>query len=1495
VAVVDGVGGRLSGVRSISASGNHTCAVMADTTVKCWGGNGSGQLGDGTTTSSPVPVVVGDGSGSPLMGIMAVAAGGGASSTLADAHTCALLADVTLRCWGANGYGQLGIGAAGLDVSTPTAVNGLSGATAIAAGVGYHVCARLLDGSAACWGYNTAGQLGDGTTSGSPAPVATLPLGVTWTSSDSAVAAIDTNGIATAGHEGTAIISAAYGSLSGDTTVSVFIPLNQPPTAGADTATITEDAAPVTIAVLVNDTDPDGDALTIVGVTTPQHGSAVTDGSTMTYTPDPNYYGSDSFDYTISDGHAHTAIGTVLVSIAGVPDAPFARNDFYTISQNTGAVSVLANDIELDGRTMTAVLVSPPATGSVSLNANGTFTYTPTSPVSGPDSFTYKVFDGLLDSNTATVSVNNSCSINWKNAASGLWSDAANWEPGRLPVSADDVCIGADGVYSVVLQGMQSAANVTIGSSSLGVGPTLRLEATDTTPANLTLTGNMSNAGAVLLDSVGVQDAALMLTSGVLNNQPTGVVNVNAGAGGARTISGSLMNQGTVHVAAATIWTGGDLTNISSVTLSERLTTNGATFTQRAGTLNVVGDWSVVGDRFVMNAGVFNFTGGTVSGTVSLRNSRLNSTPTIGSGRFFMSGPSVVTGRILAGQQVVALAGTGNTDLAIAADTNAGVLGLSSAFEDGNATLRIVSSALTNTGTLLVEQGPRSGARTLAGIIDNRMTVNIATDTAFSGGAITNHNSVTISGRLTMDGSSFNQYAGTLELVGDWSLVGYRFVMTSGAFNFGGGLFNGGTVSGRLSLHDSVLNSRPSLGSGQFDLSGTSTLTGRIRAGQQVMGQASAGGTILTAAGLTNEGLLSLSSASENGDATLAITFPLVNTGTLLVEQGPKTGVRTIDGGLLVNQGSVSVTTNATVNNGDLTNEGSVTLNGRLTMNGTTFNQSGGTLILNGAPSVFGNRFVMNGGTFNFTGGTISGSDYVQLQNSTLNSNPTSGSGEFRLSGASTLRGTILDGQRVQAADTLTATGGVTNHGLLLLGRATLAIDSAAFTNRGELVVFGGSAISGDITNTRSVLIAGGTLLFDAGTFRNVAPGTISTNNNNGTFAIGSAGVFFGNGSILANVVNAGQFNPGLSPGSVTITGNYTQNGGVHIAEIGGPSPGVDYDVMTVSGTVTIDPSAALQVIRLGGYCPSSSSRIINAGALIGDFGTKTVNPAGGTLSTSIGAATYDVAVDCRLPQTITFAPPPGTTFGDPPFTVAATASSGLPVSFTTTGTCTNAGATVTITGAGSCTITASQGGNAAYQAAPDVQHVVSIARARATLILSGLSQIYDGTPRVVGWRTIPAGLTVVSVTYDGSPTPPVNAGRYDVVATLNNPNYLAASPTGTLVVDQAPTSTVVTSSLNPSPSGVAVSFVAVVTAPGGGTPTGTVAFKDGGVEFGKPNPIGRKTLGPCPAPAAPNTACATYRISTLSKGKHSITADYFGDVNLTPSSSPVLTQQVKR
>ncbi|MCA1683709.1 MAG: tandem-95 repeat protein, partial [Actinobacteria bacterium] len=185
-----------------------------------------------------------------------------------------------------------------------------------------------------------------------------------------------------------------------------------PPVAGADTYSATEDT-PLTVAapgVLANDTDVDANPLTADSATSPVHGTVGlnSDGS-FTYTPVANYNGTDTFTYVVRDGAGGSATGTVTINIAAVNDAPVAAGDNYSattaIPLTVAPPGVLANDTDVDGNSLSAAKVSDPANGTVTVNGDGSLTYTSSAGFSGTDSFTYKANDGALDSNVATVNI----------------------------------------------------------------------------------------------------------------------------------------------------------------------------------------------------------------------------------------------------------------------------------------------------------------------------------------------------------------------------------------------------------------------------------------------------------------------------------------------------------------------------------------------------------------------------------------------------------------------------------------------------------------------------------------------------------------------------------------------------------------------------------------------------------------------------------------------------------------------------------------------------------------------------------------------------------------------------------------------------------------------------------------------------------------------------------------------------------------------------------
>jgi VCBS repeat-containing protein len=196
-------------------------------------------------------------------------------------------------------------------------------------------------------------------------------------------------------------------------TVTITVnPVNDPPVASNDNY-VTDEDTPLNVAapgVLTNDSDPDGDPLTATLVSDVTNGTLTLnwDGS-FDYTPNPNFSGADSFTYLANDSTADSNTATVTITVNAANDSPVASNDNYVTdedtSQNVAAPGVLSNDIDLDGDPLNAVLVNDVSNGSLTLNSDGSFDYTPNPDFNGSDSFTYTANDGTADSNTATVTI----------------------------------------------------------------------------------------------------------------------------------------------------------------------------------------------------------------------------------------------------------------------------------------------------------------------------------------------------------------------------------------------------------------------------------------------------------------------------------------------------------------------------------------------------------------------------------------------------------------------------------------------------------------------------------------------------------------------------------------------------------------------------------------------------------------------------------------------------------------------------------------------------------------------------------------------------------------------------------------------------------------------------------------------------------------------------------------------------------------------------------
>jgi large repetitive protein len=200
------------------------------------------------------------------------------------------------------------------------------------------------------------------------------------------------------------------GSASGNeasTSVTVVEP-NVAPVAEDQAVEVIEDT-PKDIVLVA--TDADGDPLTYTIVNPPANGVLTGTGANITYTPNQDYFGPDSFTFTASDGVLTSNVATVTITVTPVNDAPVAVDDAFSTNENTPLnATVAGNDNDVDGPSANYSLVTGTTNGNLVLNTDGSFTYTPNTDFNGSDQFVYSLCDGgnpdLCDNATVTITVN---------------------------------------------------------------------------------------------------------------------------------------------------------------------------------------------------------------------------------------------------------------------------------------------------------------------------------------------------------------------------------------------------------------------------------------------------------------------------------------------------------------------------------------------------------------------------------------------------------------------------------------------------------------------------------------------------------------------------------------------------------------------------------------------------------------------------------------------------------------------------------------------------------------------------------------------------------------------------------------------------------------------------------------------------------------------------------------------------------------------------------
>ena len=320
-------------------------------------------------------------------------------------------------------------------------------------------------------------------------------------------------------------------SVTGTATVTI-IPVNDTPVPLNDLLVTNEDTISSTPSVLINDTDVDGDVLSVSGFdsTSLQGGVVGYIGvGSFTYTPALNFNGTDSFNYIVNDGNGGTATGAVLINVLPVNDDPVAVDDTVATNEDSFVTTgnVLANDSDVDGDVLTvsSAETSSSQGGSVLDNGNGTFTYTPPADINGADSFSYTIDDGNGGTATAIVSITvNPINDPPTSASASLTTDEGAASAGVTPAVVDPD-VGDNHIYTIESQPGNGQASVV--SNQLVYTPNADFNGNDNFTFRATDSGGLSVVGTAVVAVTPINDVPVAVNDTVVTNEDTPVTTGN--------------------------------------------------------------------------------------------------------------------------------------------------------------------------------------------------------------------------------------------------------------------------------------------------------------------------------------------------------------------------------------------------------------------------------------------------------------------------------------------------------------------------------------------------------------------------------------------------------------------------------------------------------------------------------------------------------------------------------------------------------------------------------------------------------------------------------------------------------------------------------------------------------------------------------------------------------------------------------------------------------